>query len=32
MAKTLHKAGYSLREIGKIFGYKSPRSVQLLLK
>lgn len=32
MAKMLHKDGYSLRQIGKYLGYKSPRSIQLLLK
>lgn len=31
MAKLLHKDGYSLRQIGKYLGYKSPRSIQLLL-
>lgn len=31
MAKLLHKAGYSLRQIGKFLGYKSPRSIQLLV-
>lgn len=30
-AKKLRNQGYSIREIAKIMGYKSPRSVQDLL-
>jgi hypothetical protein len=29
MARVLRKAGYSLRQIGGLLGYKSPRSVVL---
>jgi hypothetical protein len=32
MAKELRNKGYSIREIMTIMGYKSPRSIQLLLK
>jgi hypothetical protein len=32
MAKKLKSDGYSFREIMKLMGYKSPRSIQLLLK
>lgn len=31
VAETLIKSGYSFRQIAKILGYKSPRSVQYLL-
>lgn len=32
MAKALHAEGYSYREIAKLVGWKSPRSVQLALE
>jgi hypothetical protein len=32
MAKILRKNGFSLREIGRFVGWKSPRSVQLALR
>lgn len=32
MARLLSDAGYSVREIMRFLGYKSPRSVQVLLK
>ena len=32
VAETLTEKGYSLRQIAKILGYKSPRSVQYLLE
>lgn len=32
IAKTLYKNGLSIRDIMKIMDYKSPRSVQLMLK
>lgn len=31
-AKDLREKGYSFREIMNIMGYKSPRSIQLLLR
>jgi transposase len=31
-AISLKKQGYSIREIMKIMGYKSPRSIQTLIK
>ena len=32
MARALHHEGYSYREIAKLVGWKSPRSVQLALE
>ena len=32
MAKSLKKEGYSIRQTMKLMGYKSPRSIQVLLK
>lgn len=31
MAIELHKKGYSIRQIQKALGYKSPRSIQIIL-
>jgi hypothetical protein len=32
LAKTLNDNGLSIRDIMKIMGYKSPRSIQIMLK
>jgi len=32
MAKMLRKQGYSYRQIMRFLGYKSPRSIQVMLK
>jgi hypothetical protein len=32
LAIELHKKGYSVRQIQKALGYKSPRSIQIFLK
>lgn len=32
IAEELRKSGYSLREIGKLLGYKNPESVKWLLR
>lgn len=32
IARELHEKGYSVRQIMRALGYKSPRSIQLMLK
>lgn len=32
IARILHKSGYSYRQIAKVVGWKSPRSVMLAVK